>query len=93
MFGTVFNSILRCVAIPIVSFILLQKIFEPKEALLIVAIALTLTNILSIIWQLIKAIPNLVLLRAGSLIKIFIRIFFEVASIIGFWAYYLMNYN
>lgn len=93
MFSTIFSAVLRCVAIPVVAFLLLQPGLGDKPAFLAVTIALTVTNVLSIIWQAIKILPNLVLLRGGRIIRSFIRIFIEVASIIGFWLYYLANFN
>lgn len=93
MFSTIFSAILRCIAIPIVAYLALQPAIGDKGAFLTVTIALTVTNILSIIWQVIKILPNLVLLRGGRIIRSFIRIFIEVASIIGFWLYYLANFN
>mgnify|MGYP001453180965 FL=1 len=93
MFTTIFTSVIRCVAIPVVAYLALQPAFGDKAAFLIVTIALTVTNILSIIWQVIKILPNLVLLRGGRIIRSFVRIFIEVSSIIGFWLYYLSNFN
>jgi len=93
MFTTIFTAVIRCLAIPVVAYMALQSPFGDKAAFLIVTIALTVTNILSIIWQLFKILPNLVLLRGGRIIRSFVRIFIEVASIIGFWLYYLSNFN
>jgi len=93
MFTTIFASILRCVAIPVVAYLALQPAIGYKAAFLTITIALTVTNILSIIWQMFKILPNLVLLRGGRIIRSFIRIFIEVASIIGFWLYYLGNFR
>ena len=93
MFVTIFSAVIRCLAIPIVAFLFLQPSLGDKAAFLVVTIALSVTNILSVIWQLLNILPNLVLLRGGKIIKSSIRIFIEIASIIGFWLYYLMNYN
>lgn len=90
---TIFTAVLRCIAIPIVGYLALQPAIGEKTAFLAVTIALTVTNILSIIWQVIKIFPNLVFLRTGRIIRSFISIFIEVASIIGFWLYYLANFR
>ena len=93
MFTTIFASIIRCVAIPIVAFILLQPILGDKAGFLVITIALTVTNILSIIWSLFKIIPSLMLLRGGRILRIIVKIAIEIISIIGFWAFYFINYN
>lgn len=93
MFTTLFLSIIRCVAIPIVAFLALQSAFGAQSAFLVVTIALTVTNILSIFFQLFKIIPNLVLLKGGKIVRIVMSIIIEVLSIVGFWIYYLTNYN
>lgn len=93
MFTTLFLSIIRCVAIPIVAFLALQPAFGAQSAFLVVTIALTVTNILSIFFQLFKIIPNLVLLKGGKIVRIVMSIIIEVLSIVGFWIYYLTNYN
>lgn len=93
MFTTLFVSILKSVAIPIVAFIILQPIFGDRASFLIVTITLTVTNVLSIIWQLLKILPNLVLLKGGKIIRLILTIFIEVASVVGFWLYYLANFR
>jgi hypothetical protein len=93
MFTAIFAAILRCVAVPVVAFLALQPIVGDKAAFLVVTIALTVTNILSIIWQVLKILPNMVFLRGWKIFKSIVTIFIELASIIGFWLYYLANYN
>lgn len=93
MFMTIFFSIIRCLVIPLVAFYALQPSLGDKAAFLVVTIALTVTNILSIIWLAIKILPNMVLLRGGKIFKSIIRIVIEVTCIIGFWIYYLTTFQ
>lgn len=93
MFITIFASAIRCIAIPIVAFLALSPTMGEKPAFLIVTIALTVTNILSIIWQGFRIIPSLMLLRGGKILRIILRIIIEIVSTVGFWIYYLRNYN
>lgn len=87
---SLFFTILRSVAIPAIAILLLRSSFLGEQgATLAVTISLTVVNFFLILWQVIKIIPNIVLLRAAHLVKLLIEIAIEIASVIGFWIYFL----
>jgi len=89
MFTEIFNAALRSIALPIVAILVLSNTFLGlKNTFLVVVIALTFTNILSILWQVIRILPNLVLLKGRKIIGLVIRIIIEISSMICFWVYF-----
>jgi len=91
MLVKIFFTILRSVAIPVVAFIGLRNSFLGESgAFLAVAIAVTLINIVSILFGLIKILPNAFLLRGTRVIGLIFSIVIEIVSIIGFWLYYFI---
>lgn len=94
MFIRVFFTILKSIALPIVAFIALRSsVVGEQGAFLAVTIALTIINIVSVLFGLVKILPNALLLRGGAVIGIILSILIEVSSVAGFWLYYLAKYN
>jgi len=98
MFIAIFLSILKSYIVPIVVFLLFKDIsiaghpIGENYVFLAITAALTLSNVISILFKIIKLLPNALLLRGGAIIKLILRIIIELSSIIAFWLYYLNNY-
>ncbi len=91
---SLFFTILRSVAIPYVSYMFLKNTALGDEgALLAVGIALTISNVMAIIWNLIKIVPNTILLRGHAIIGIFLKIAIQVLSAGYLWYYYAKNFT
>ncbi len=98
MFIAIFLSILKSYIIPIVIFFLFKDIsiagnpIGENYVFLGVTVALTLSSVFSVIFKLIRVLPNVLLLRGRETLHLILRIFIEVSSIIAFWLYYLTYY-
>jgi riboflavin transporter FmnP len=89
MFDVLFKTILRSIAIPLVVILVLKSsALGEKNAVLAVSLTLTIVTVFSLIWNLLKVIPNTLLFRGMTIIKIFVAMSIEVVSVIGFWVYY-----
>jgi riboflavin transporter FmnP len=89
MFDVLFKNILRSIAIPLVVILVLKSsALGEKNAVLAVSLTLTIVTVFSLIWNLLKVIPNTLLFRGMTIIKIFVAMSIEVVSVIGFWVYY-----
>lgn len=87
---SIFLSILRSFAIPLVAILILRNTFLGEQgAALAVTISLTVVTFFLVLWQVIKIIPNAIFLRGGHIIKIFLEIAIEIASVAVFWTYFL----
>jgi len=90
----IFFTVLRSIAIPIVAYLALKSSFLGESgAFLAVTIAATGINVVSILFGIVKILPNALLLRGMKVIGIILSIIIEVGSIIGFWLYYFMVFN
>jgi len=94
MLGTIFVTVLRSIAIPIVVILLLQNTFLGQQgAFLAVVLTLTITNIISVISKIIRILPNMVLLKGDKILKLIAGIVIEILSILGFWIYYFDHFK
>ncbi len=90
----IFFTVLRSIAIPIVAYLALRTSFlGDAGAFLAVSIAATVINIVSILFGVVKILPNALLLRGMKVVGIILSIIIEVASIAGFWLYYFIKFN
>lgn len=93
MYETVFSTILRSVAIPIIFFFILENTFLSEEqSFLAVTITLTLLTVISLFFQILSILPKLMLLKGKKLVRLSVRIFIEILALFGFWYYYLLNF-
>lgn len=94
MLTKLFFTILRSVAIPLVAYFGLKSSFLGESgAFLAVTIALSVINVFSILFGIVKILPNALLLRGTRVITIILSIIIELGSIIGFWVYYFLVFN
>lgn len=86
-----FYSILKSVAVPIVSILVLQYTFLGlKGAFLAVVITLTIVNIFSVIILSLRLMTHALMLRTNKMVKVLVRISIEVLSVVAFWLIYLV---
>lgn len=94
LWGSIFFTVLRSVAIPIAAVYLLSKTALGEEgALIAVGLALLVTNALAILWNIIKLLTNAILLKPGHVFRILIVIGIQIISVALIWVYYLSNYT
>ncbi|BCX14073.1 MAG: hypothetical protein KatS3mg085_605 [Candidatus Dojkabacteria bacterium] len=94
MFQTVFFTTIRTIAIPYVAYRILSSGFVAESnALLIVCIGLTITVALSLLFQILRLFTNIILLKPQSAFQRFVTILIELASVAGFWYYYIVNFS
>jgi len=94
MISVIFFTVLRTLALPIVVILILKESFLGLDgAFLGVVIAITISNIISLGWKVLKIIGNTVLLRGKSVIILILKIAIEILSTAGFWAYYFLVIN
>ncbi len=94
MFIRLFFTIVRSIAIPIVAFLMLRNSFLGEAgAFLVVTIAASIINAVSILFGIVKILPNALLLRGTRVLSLILSIVIEIASVVGFWLFYLTKYN
>lgn len=94
MLNTLFWTILRSVAIPIIAVYLLRETFLGEEgALIAVGLALTITNIIGVAWNLVKIVGNTFLLKPIQVLRLVLVIGIQVAAPIILWFYYLSEHT
>jgi hypothetical protein len=86
MFLQLFWALLKHVGIPAGIIIVSWNRFgDARITFFIVNVVLTVTTLPLLIWQIIKLVPNLALLRAQALFLTLLEIVIEIGSVIGFW--------
>lgn len=92
MFFVILHTVIRAVVIPLIALAIAQTTFLGlKGSFIAVGIALLIMNGFSIIYELLKILPNALLLRGGKVLKSIVRIAIELLSLIGFGLYYFAN--
>jgi hypothetical protein len=90
MFINIFFTSIRVFLVPAAAIMALSSTFVGYQmGFLGVSIILTVILIPMIIWQGIKILPNLALIRTKEVLKLAIDIFLEVVAIFAFWIIYL----
>lgn len=85
MFTSLFFTLLRTVAIPYVTILILgNTALGPQNAFLAVTIVVVIVTIISVIWQSIKIMGNTVVLRAGRVMELLLTIIIEIIAAAGF---------
>lgn len=93
MFSTLFFTLLKSIAIPIVVIMLLQStMLGEKGAFLAVTIALSLYTVFSVLMKLLRIMGNTITLRGKRVIILALTIIIEIASVIGFWLTYTSRF-
>lgn len=92
MFSVLFNLAIRALLIPILTITALQRFgwFDSKLTVLGVVGIYTIITLPLIIWQAIRILPNLALVRVNRTFMLVLTIILEVISIIGWWIYFVM---
>jgi len=89
-----FGTILRTIAIPIVAILILQNTFlGERGAWLAVIIALLIINAFTIIFNIIKILPNTLLLKSKKVVTLILSIIIEIGSVIGFIIVYSSKFQ
>lgn len=89
-----FFTILRSVAIPFVAYLFLKETpLGEQGAVLAIGVATLITSLVSIFWNIIKIIPNTILLRGNSVLLLIMRIGVQVISVAFIWAYYAYKFT
>lgn len=94
MFEKIFATVLRSIVIPYILFLLLKETFLDEDiAWLAISLTLSITVAISLLWQSISLLPKLMLLRGKKFILTLLAMSIEIASVVGFWYYYFLQYN
>jgi hypothetical protein len=87
--GIVFPTVLSTIAIPYVSILILENSFLGEQgAWLAVIVATTITNLISIIANIIKVIPKMIFLRIRKILMITLDSLIRIMVTAGFILYY-----
>lgn len=87
MFEALFWIIIRTVAIPFVAVLILREweVFGEKNAILIVAIALTIVTAISVLFNGLKLIGSTLMMRGQSIIYILLKVTIQIAAVVAIW--------
>ncbi len=89
MFTNIFYAIIRVFVVPAGAiYVLSNTPIGYQMGFLGVNLVLTLLIIPLIIWQIIKIVPNLALIRTKKVLKLAVEIVIEIIALIAFWAIY-----
>lgn len=90
MFVTVFFTLFRNLAVPIVAFFSVKNIIGDKNAFIAVLIVLSVLTFISVLWQFLRVIPDILLVNTNGIFKIAVKIILEICILAGFWYYYII---
>jgi hypothetical protein len=90
MFVNIFFTLIRIFVVPAGAILVLSNTFVGYQmGFLGVCIILTVLVIPTVIWQTIKILPNLALIRTKEVAKLAVDIVLEIVAMIAFWVVYL----
>jgi hypothetical protein len=92
MYGKLFSIIIKYLAPPVIAlFILQSSALGPKNATLVIAIALSLCSLPWMLWLGIKILPTLLIARPKKVFYLIVEIVVAFCTLVGFWLMYILT--
>lgn len=87
MFEALFWIIIRAAAIPLVAVLILREwdILGERNAILVVAIALTIITAISLLFNGLKLIGSTLMMRGQSIVYILLKMTIQIAAVVAIW--------
>lgn len=85
----VFFLLLRTIGLPIAAIFIISRTWIGLEVgFLGVNVVLTIMTVPLLLWDVIKIVPNLALLRTSKVMWLLVEIVIQVVALLGFWIAY-----
>lgn len=84
-----FFLLLRTVGLPIAAIFIISRTWIGLEVgFLGVNVVLTIMTIPMLLWDIVKVVPNLALLRTSRVMWLLVEIVIQIVALLGFWIAY-----